>query len=87
MQFANLRNFEIMLRKLEIAKLQTNFEIAQPSLCNFEIVQPSLHNFETAQPSLHDFEIASCKLEIAKLRSAISKVDVYSNIKWACTFL
>ena len=30
-QFANLRNFEI-------AKLQTNFEIVQPSLSNFETV-------------------------------------------------
>ena len=27
-QFANLRNFEIALRKLEIVQLQTNFEIA-----------------------------------------------------------
>ena len=27
-QFANLHNFEIALRKLEIAKLQTSFEIA-----------------------------------------------------------
>ena len=60
-QFANLRNFKIALRKLEIAKLQTNFEIAQPSLCNFEIARPSLHNFE----------IALRKLEIAKLHSAI----------------
>ena len=33
-QFANLRNFKIVPRTLEIAKLQTNFEIAQPSLRN-----------------------------------------------------
>ena len=75
-QFANVRNVEIALRKLKIAKLQTNFEIAQPSLRNFQI----------AQPSLHYFEIALCKLEIAKLHSAILKVDVYSNIKRTCTF-
>ena len=66
-QFANSRNFEIALRKLKIVKLQTNFEIAQPSL----------HNFQIAQESLHDFEIALRKLEIAKLRNAISKVDAY----------
>ena len=44
-QFANLCNFKIVLHKLEILKLQTNFEIAQPLLhiplsklvCNFEI--------------------------------------------------
>ena len=60
-QFANVSNFEIALCKLEIVKLQTNFEIAQPSLLHFEIAQPSLHNFEIA---LH-------KLEIAKLHSAI----------------
>ena len=76
-QFANLRNFKIALHKLEIAKLQTNFDIVQPSLRNFEIVHPSLRNFEIA---LH-------KLEIAKLRSTLSKVDVYSNIKRTCTFL
>ena len=34
MQFANLRNFEIVLYKLEIAKSQANFEIVQR---NFEI--------------------------------------------------
>ena len=68
-QFRNLRNFEIALCKLEIAKLETNFEIAWPtSLCNLEI----------AQPSSRDFEIALRKLEIAKLRSVISRVNVYS---------
>ena len=36
-QFANLRNFKIALRKLEIAKSLTNFEIAQPSLRDFDI--------------------------------------------------
>ena len=66
MQFANLHNFEIVLRKLKIAKLQTNFQIVQPSL--------------------RDFEIALRKLEIVKLRNAISKVNVYSNIKRTCTF-
>ena len=58
------------------AKLQTNFEI----------VQPSLRYFQIAQPSLRDFEIALRKLEIAKLRDAVSNVDVYSNIKKTCTF-
>ena len=43
-------------------------------------------NFKIAQPSLRDFEIALRKLEIAKLRYAISKVNVYSNIKQTCTF-
>ena len=80
-QFANLRNFEIALRKLEIAKLQTMFEIAQPSVRNLEIPQPSVLKFKIAQPSLRDFEIVLRKLETAKLSSAISKVDVYSNIK------
>ena len=65
-QFANVRNFEIVLLKLEIAKLLTNFKMAQPSL--------------------RDFKIALRKLEIAKLHNAISKVDVYSNIKRTCTF-
>ena len=50
-QFANLRNFEIALRKLEIAKLLTNFEIAQPSLRDFEIALRKLEivqrNFES----------------------------------------
>ena len=80
--FANLSNFNIALRKLEIAKL----EIVQPSVHNFEIVQPSLRNFEILQPSLGDFKIVLRKLKIAKLHSAISKVNVYSNIKWTCTF-
>ena len=75
-QFANLRNFEIALLKLKIAKLRNNFEIVQPSLGNFQI----------AQPSLRDFEIALHKSEIAKSRKAISKGDVYSNIKRTCTF-
>ena len=75
-QFANLRNFEIALHKLEIAKSETNFEIAQPSLRNLQI----------AQPSLRDFEIALRKLEIAKLRNAISKVDVYSSRKQTRAF-
>ena len=66
MQFANLCYFEIVLCKLEIVKLQTNFEIVQPTL--------------------HNFEIALRKLQIALLSSAISKVDVYSNIKQTCTF-
>ena len=53
-QFANLHNFEIALRKLEIAKLQTNFEIAQPSLRNFEI-------------ALHELEIAKLSCAISKV--------------------
>ena len=57
--------------KLEIAKLQTNFEVVWPSLCNFGIEQPSLCNFE----------IVLLKLEMAKLGSPFSRVDVYSNIK------
>ena len=72
---ANLYNFKIALCKLEIVKMQTNFEIVSLSLCNFEI----------ARPSLCDFEIVLHKLEIAKLRSAILRVDVYGNIKRACT--
>ena len=65
-KFANSRNFKIALRKLKFAKLLTNFQIAQPSLRNFQITRPSLR----------DFEIALCKLEIAELRNAISKVGV-----------
>ena len=61
-QLANLRHFEIALRKLEIAKLQTNFEVVWPSLCNFQIEQPSLHNFE----------IVLRKLEMVKLGSPFS---------------
>ena len=38
-QFANLHNFEIMLHILEIPKLQTNFEIAQPLSSILEIAQ------------------------------------------------
>ena len=72
----NLRNFEIAMRKLKIAKLQTNFEIAQRSLRNFQI----------ALPSLRDFEIVLRTLEIAKLRNAILKVDMYNNVKQTCTF-
>ena len=68
--------FEIALHKLKIVKLQTNFEIAQPSL----------HNFQIAQPSLRNSEIVLRKLEIAKLRNAILKLDVYSNIKRTYTF-
>ena len=49
--------FQIGAAQIRIAKLQTNFEIAQPSL----------HNFKIEQPSIHDFEIALRKLEIAKL--------------------
>ena len=45
-QFANLRNFEMALRKLDIVKLLTNFEIAQPSLSDFEI---ALRKLETAK--------------------------------------
>ena len=36
-------HFQNVLPKLEIVKLQANFEIAQPSLRNFEIV---LHELE-----------------------------------------
>ena len=74
--FRTICNFKIALHILEIANLQTDFEI----------VQPSLRNFEIAQPSLHDFEIALRILEIAKLCSAISEVDVYDNIKQTCSF-
>ena len=70
--------FRITLRKLEIAKLLTNFEIAK-LLTNFEIAWPTLCNFDIAQLSLCDFEMLLCKLEIAKLSNIISRVDVYSN--------
>ena len=53
---------------------------------NFEIAQPRLRNFKIAQLSLRNFEIALHKLGISKLRSVISKVDLYSNIKQTCTF-
>ena len=86
-QFANLHNFEIALRKLEIAKIcKPNSKIVQPSLRNFKIAQPSLRTFEIVQPSLRDYEIALRKLEIVKFRSTISKIDVYSNVKPTCTF-
>ena len=65
-----------MLRKLKIAKLETKFEIEQPSLRNFKIVQPSLR----------DLEIALRKLQITKFHRAISNVDVHSDIKPTCTF-
>ena len=64
-QFANLHKFEITRHKLEIAKMQANSEIAQPSL--------------------RDFEIAVPKFEIANLRSAVSEVNVSSNVKQTCT--
>ena len=38
-QFANLYNFEIVLCKLEIVKLQTNFEICAAILSILEIAQ------------------------------------------------
>ena len=38
-QFANLRNFEIVLCKLEIVKLQINFEICAATLSILEIAQ------------------------------------------------
>ena len=51
-----------------------------------KITQPNLRNFKIAQPSLRDFKIVLHKYEIVKLRSAISKVDVYSNTKQTRTF-
>ena len=42
--------------------------------------------FRIAQPSLRNSEIVLRKLEIVKLCSAISKADVYNNIKRICIF-
>ena len=42
--FANLHNFEIALRKLEIVQLLSDFEIALPLLPIFEIVQERTNN-------------------------------------------
>ena len=41
--------------------------------------------FQKVQPSLCNVKIVLCKLEIAKLGSAILRVDVYSNTKRAST--
>ena len=59
-----------------------NCEIAN----QFQNCVAKFMQFQIEQPSLRDFKIALRKLEIAKLHSAVSKVDVYSNINWACTF-
>ena len=70
-QFANLRNFEIARHKLEIVKLQANFEIAQPSLRDFEI---AVHKLETVK-------LRSAVSEVNVYRNVhVRKADLYPSV-------
>ena len=70
-QFANLHNFEIALRKLEIAKLEANFEIG---------IQ--FRNCPPIYP--RNFEIALRKLEIVKLETNFEVGILFRNCAQLC---
>ena len=82
-QFANLRNFEIALHKLEIAKLQTNFETG----IQFRNCVALLRILEIALFLKQTMPIDTIMARSAQRRLVLCTAAVYNRVKQICTFL